>query len=47
MSEELLAGALADQHLIRTELAAALAQAGIVAAGLRLGYILMSAELNV
>ena len=46
MSEELLAGALADQHFARTELPAVLAQAGIVAAGLRLGYVLISAELN-
>ena len=45
-SEELLAGALAGHHLTRTEIATVLARAGIAPAGLRLGYILMSAELN-
>ena len=35
-----------DEPLTRPELAGALAQAGIVADGLRLGYILMHAELE-
>ena len=36
----------ADEPLTRPELAGALAQAGIVADGLRLGYIMMHAELE-
>ena len=45
-SERLLGRALDGRQLTRTEIAAALEGAGISAAGLRLGYILMHAELE-
>jgi hypothetical protein len=46
-SYKILEGSLrGNQQLTRTELGAALAKAGIMAEGLRLGYIMMSAELD-
>jgi len=45
-SNELLAAALAGNALTRAEIATQLARRGIVADGLRLGYILMRAELD-
>ncbi|MFY9615656.1 MAG: winged helix DNA-binding domain-containing protein [Candidatus Dormiibacterota bacterium] len=46
-SAKLIARALAGgQHLTRKEVGAVLGRAGIVASGVRLGYILINAELN-
>jgi hypothetical protein len=46
-SDDLLAKSLqGGRQLMRTEIASVLAESGIVASGLQLGYILMHAELN-